>query len=509
MNPASGQVLQLLSSINQVLVSSPDPLSVLEPILNSLAEGLGSPRALLTKVNRRTDELEIAATVGINADSRRRLQRKLHDTVVAQVMQTVVPAIFEQVPSPHPVFEDDPAIKNDCAFLCLPIKLGPEVVGTIGLDRPLATSPDLGYDQQVVSIVASMIAQSVRLRQRAVEEQTSLLAENEELRDLLEQRFRPGNMAGGSKLMREVFGMVARVAESDATVLIRGESGVGKELVSRAIHFGSLRAAGPFIKVNCAALPPNLIESELFGHEKGAFTGAVERRKGRFERADDGSLFLDEIGDLPQTTQALLLRFLQEREFERIGGTETLRADVRVIASTNRDLEKLVEQGTFREDLYYRLNVYPIHVPALRDRMTDVPALADHFLEKYAKTNRKQIDRISSPAIDLLMTYNWPGNVRELENCIERAVLLTADRVVRSHNLPPTVQTADATGTRSHGSLDSAIQHLEQEMITDALIATHGNRAKAARTLGMTERQMGIRVQKLGIDWRSYRRGRH
>jgi Nif-specific regulatory protein len=305
--------------------------------------------------------------------------------------------------------------------------------------------------------------------------------------------------------MQAVYDLIAQVSKSDATVLIRGESGVGKELVAHAIHYNSLRAPRPFIKVNCAALPETIIESELFGHERGAFTGAIAQRKGRFELAAGGTIFLDEIGDLSPTTQVKLLRVLQEKEFERVGGTSTIRADVRIITATNRNLEELVAEETFRQDLYYRLNVFPIHVPPLRERKTDILLLADHFIGKYSKASLKDVKRISTPAIDMLMSYHWPGNVRELENCIERAVLLTGEEVLHGHHLPPTLQTAEASGTSHSGTLQEALDNLERNLILDALKSSRGNKAKAARALGISERLMGIRVEKHDLDSKRFR----
>jgi Nif-specific regulatory protein len=281
---------------------------------------------------------------------------------------------------------------------------------------------------------------------------------------------------------------------------LRGESGVGKELIAHAIHYNSVRAAKPLVKVNCAALPENILESELFGHEKGAFTGAHQQRKGRFELADRGSIFLDEVGDLTPGMQIRLLRVLQEREFERVGGTETIKIDVRVIAATNRNLDELMTERTFRRDLYYRLNVFPIHIPPLREHKTDILLLADYFVEKYSRKHAKAIRRISTPAIDMLMAYHWPGNVRELENCIERAVLMSNDDVIHGHHLPPTLQTAEFSGTTLRGTLQETLERVEREMIVEALKSCRGNRAKASRMLGVSERIMGLRVEKHGID---------
>jgi len=282
--------------------------------------------------------------------------------------------------------------------------------------------------------------------------------------------------------------------------LIRGESGTGKELIAQSIHYNSQRDDKAFIRVNCAAIPENLIESEFFGYEKGAFTGAVSRKKGRFELAHEGTIFLDEIGDLSAMTQVKLLRVPQEQEFERIGGTESIKVNVRVIGATNSDLEKRIEEGRFREDLYYRLNVFSIYLPPLRERKSDILLLADHFMLKYGRQQGKAIKRISTPAIDMLMRYHWPGNVRELENCIERAVLVCQDNVIHSYHLPPTLQTAESSGTLPQQSLEKAVMSYEKELIQDALKSSRGNKARAARLLDTTERILGYKINKYEIN---------
>jgi Nif-specific regulatory protein len=312
-------------------------------------------------------------------------------------------------------------------------------------------------------------------------------------------------MIGTSSALRSVYEMLAQVAPSDATVLITGESGTGKELVAVELHRLSKRAGAPLIKINCAALPESIIESELFGHEKGAFTGAVKERKGRFELANRGTIFLDEVGELSPQIQVKLLRVLQERELERVGGTGTIKVDVRLIAATNRNLEEEVKAGRFREDLYYRLNVFPLHIPPLRERKSDLILLADYFTEKYAEKNGKLIKRISTPALDLLTSYSWPGNVRELENCIERAVILSVDTVIHSYNLPPSLQSAVSTNTEPTSTLEAALSRLEKELIVEALKIADGNMAAASRRLGISERQIGLRVHHYGINWRLYR----
>jgi Nif-specific regulatory protein len=297
-----------------------------------------------------------------------------------------------------------------------------------------------------------------------------------------------------------MYEQMSQVAATNTTVLIRGESGTGKEMVAHAIHYNSPRANKPFIKISCAALPDSLIESELFGYEKGAFTGAETRKKGRFELAEGGTLFLDEIGDINLTTQVKLLRVLQEHEFERLGGTETIKVNVRMIAATNKDVERAIAAGTFREDLYYRLNVFPIFVPPLRERKADLLLLVDHFLEKFSGEHHKSIKRISTPAIDMLMSYHWPGNVRELENTLERSVLMCDGQVVHGHHLPPSLQTAEASVTVTRVSLSDAVAGFEKDLIQDTLKTTRGNRAKAARLLDTTERVLNYKVRKYAID---------
>jgi Nif-specific regulatory protein len=343
------------------------------------------------------------------------------------------------------------------------------------------------------------------MRQEQVEELEKLKRENEKLSEALRGINKPANIIGNSGKMQEVYQLIHTVAPTNATVLIRGESGVGKELIAEAIHNASSRVGMPFIKVNCSALPENLIESELFGHEKGSFTGAEGLRKGRFELAEKGTIFLDEIGDLPLSTQVKLLRVLQQREFDRVGGIKTLKSDVRVIAATNRNLEELIQENKFREDLFYRINVFPIYVPPLRERRNDIPALADHFVAKFNQINGSGIKRISSCAIDLLMLYKWPGNIRELENCIERACILSTDEVIRSINLPPTLQTAESSHTERKGTLERVLEGVEKQMIIDTLTATKGNMTKAAEIMGITERILGLRIRKYEINIKLYK----
>ncbi len=336
-------------------------------------------------------------------------------------------------------------------------------------------------------------------------ERKRLLDENTKLRRELTERYDIRNLVGASRAMQQVYEQVAQVAASNTTVLIRGESGTGKELVAHALHYSSPRAKKPFVKVSCAALPETLIESELFGYEPGAFTDARSQKKGRFELAHGGTLFLDEVGELSPAIQIKLLRVLQEKEIERLGSVESIQVNVRVVAATNKDLEEAVRRGEFREDLFYRLNVFGIFMPPLRERKTDIPLLADHFVEKYAADQGKDVRRIATSAIDLLMSYHWPGNVRELENCLERAVLVCEGGAVHAHHLPPSLQTAEVSGTLPRQSLKDALAAYEKDLVLDALKSARGNRARAARLLHTTERIVGYAVQKHGLDPKRFR----
>jgi Nif-specific regulatory protein len=395
----------------------------------------------------------------------------------------------------------------DTTLLCVPILLDGTAAGALQMELRHESDRDVERMLKVLRIAAGMIAQSLRIQRLVGQERERLVAENTILREELRERYEFTNLIGNSGPMRRVYEQISQVVGTAATVLIRGESGTGKELIAHALHHHSPRAGRPFVRVNCAALPETLVESELFGYERGAFTGAQARRKGRFEQADGGTLFLDEIGELSPSTQAKLLRVLQEREFERLGGSETIRVDVRLITATNKDLEQALGDGTFREDLYYRLNVFTICVPPLRERKSDVLLLADHFVEKYARIHGRSIKRISTPAIDMLMSYHWPGNVRELENTFERAVLVADGDVIHGHHLSPTLQTAEASGTVITGSLSEAVTAFESNLIQDALKTTRGNRARAARLLGTTERIIGYKIKMYGIDPGRFREG--
>jgi Nif-specific regulatory protein len=457
-----------------------------------------------------TDALHIEASRGLRPEEQKRGQYLLGEGVTGRVAETGEPIIVPDIAG-DPRFLNRTQSRTDekTAFLCVPIVHLREVIGTLSIDRPSATEDLLQQDLNFISLVADLLAEAVASIREQIAEHEHLMAENKRLRRELGDQYRPSNIVGNCSSMRAVYDQIAQVADSAATVLIRGESGTGKELVARAIHYSSSRPNAPFIAVNCAALPEQLIESELFGHEKGSFTGAAQQRKGRFELANGGTLFLDEIGDVAPAVQVRLLRVLQEKTFERVGGVEPISVNVRVIAATSLDLERALTEQTFREDLYYRLNVFPIHLPPLRGRKSDITLLADHFLAKFNETYGKQIKRISTTAINMMMSYHWPGNVRELENCLERAVLTTADDVIHGYSLPPSLQTSEQTHTPSlpeeGASLKSLVQAYEREIIVDALKRHRGNAAAAARLLQTTPRIINYRIHHLGIDPKNYR----
>jgi Nif-specific regulatory protein len=498
--------LSTLLEISQALSGTLNLKSSVQRLLGILVRHHGVVRGMVTLL--RDGELHVEAIEGF--DDRARIVRyRLGEGITGQVVESNRPVVVPRV-SQEPALLNRAARRRDASrqelsFICVPIMLNRAAAGALAVD--LHYRPDRDFDSSVkfFGVVASMIAQAVNIQRQVEDERRRLLDENTHLRQELRERYDFSNIIGTSGPTRQMYEQVAQVAQTNTTALIRGESGTGKELVAHAIHYNSLRAKKPFVKVSCAALPETLIESELFGYEKGAFTGAAGRKKGRFELAEGGTLFLDEIGDINLGTQVKLLRVLQEREFERLGGTDTVRVNVRIVVATNKNMEKAIAEGTFREDLYYRLNVFTIFVPPLRDRKTDMLLLADHFLEKFSREHRKVIRRISTPAIDMLMSYHWPGNVRELENALERAVLVCDGAVIHGHHLPPSLQTADASDTVTRVSLGDAVAAYERDLIQDALKSTRGNRAKAARLLDTTERILNYKVRGYQIDARRFK----
>jgi Nif-specific regulatory protein len=495
--------VQLLSDIAKAFAESLNLEETLKNILRSLDTHLKLQRGTITLLDPQTETIHIKVAHGLSERSQSQGRYKVGEGITGRVVQTgeaiVVADIARDPRFLHRTKSRDTAGGKKIAFFCVPIKLEGRTVGTLSVDRQAGRTDDFDASLRLLHIISTMVAQAIKLNKMVESESARLRDENVRLRRELKTRFDVHNMVGTSNAMQEVYRLVEQVAESNATVLVRGESGTGKDLVAHAIHYNSLRADKPFIKVNCTALPETLLESELFGHEKGAFTGAVERKLGRFERANGGTIFLDEIGDFPLSLQVKLLRVIQFREFERVGGTETIKANVRVIVATNKNLEEQIAQGHFREDLYWRINVFPIYLPPLREHKDDIMLLADHFLEKYAQENNKRITRISTPAIEMFTRYHWPGNIRELENCIERAVLLCEDSVLRSEHLPPSLQMINKNDTTAKPSFAGIIANKERELIVDALKKCGGQQRRAAQELGITERILGYKIRKYGI----------
>ncbi len=505
--------LDALFRISQILAVSTAQPEALREVLNVMDHALGMRRGTIMLLNHDGSELMTEVAHSLSGRPLRSGRYRVDEGVVGRVVTTGAAAVIPRI-SQEPEFLDRVHQRRrkrpneEVSFLCVPISIGREVIGSLSTDRRYDEAAVLSEYAQTLSIIAGMIANDVRSRRNAAIERKALESENLRLREELEDRFRPENIIGNSGAMREVYRAIHQVAGSDTTVLIRGESGTGKELVAHAIHYASPRHTGPFVKVNCAALSETLLESELFGHEKGAFTGALQTRKGRIEDADGGTLFLDEIGDFSPATQVKLLRVLQEREFQRVGSNTTIPVNVRILVATHRDLEQAVARAEFRRDLYYRVNVFPLFLPPLRERRDDILLLADAFIERYSQRTGKDIRRITTPAINMMVAYHWPGNVRELENCIERAVLLSTDGVIHAHHLPPSLQTSDGSDTAGEGTLQERLDLFERDLIVDAMKRSGGNISAAARDLGTTTRILGYRMKQLSLDYRRYRRSK-
>ena len=505
------QDLACLYEITKNLASAAHLQDCLEKVVAILADTKGMENGTVTIVNPVTRELEIEVAHGITAEARRRGKYKLGEGITGRVVATGEPIIVPQI-GDEPLFLNRTRTRGDelkkkSSFLCVPIKAGNQSIGALSIDRTYEQGfgSQSEQDMRFLTVISSLISQTVQRIQAVNEEKKALNRENQQLKRELSAKNRIKEIIGNSSRMQEVFEMVHRVADSSATVLLRGESGTGKTLVAKALHYNSSRSDGPFIVVNCSALPETLLESELFGHEKGAFTGANERKKGRFELAEGGTLFLDEIGEISLAVQVKLLNVIQERTFQRLGGSTILKSNIRLVAATNRDLESAVQEGHFREDLYYRLNVFPVYLPPLRERRTDILLLAEYFLEKYSKENNKKIERISTSAIDLLIQYHWPGNVRELQNCMERAVLICDGSSIKSIHLPPTLQSAETVDSDNPLSLATAVENFERELIIEALKQTNGNQTRAAKYLDTSLRIINYKIHNYGIDPRQFK----
>ena len=498
--------LDIIAQVAKTLTTRTDQNRMLRDVLALLEQRRGMIHCTIMLLTTDGKELVLEAENTGSADGGARYRRG--EGVTGRVLEAgetiIVPLVSGEPRFQFRVHPRKHSPQRDVSFICVPVRLENEVIGTLAADHAAQEAPRLQETAQLLEIIASLIANDAGARRMAHMERELLEAENRRLLTQVQEKFRPANMVGEAGGMQAVFARVHQVAASDTTVLIRGESGTGKELIASAVHYNSRRKDKPFIKVNCSALSESLLESELFGHEKGAFTGALYKRIGRLEEAEGGTLFLDELGDFSPAIQIKMLRVIQEREYERVGSNKTIKADVRIVAATNRDLERAVREGKFRDDLYYRINVFPVVLPPLRERRSDILLLANHFAEKYAARIGHPVRRISTSAINLLMTYHWPGNVRELENCIEHAVLLCNEGVICGRHLPPTLQTPSMADRPFEGSLKQQVDILERDLIIDALKRHGGSITAASRELGITGRMVRYKIEKLGVDYERF-----
>jgi Nif-specific regulatory protein len=492
------------------LLAEPDGLNpALDSLLGFMRREMGACRAMVCLIHQATERIFVHRSAGLTAEEEQRGVYGFGEGVTGRVVKTGQPVVVGRI-------GDEPLFLNrtrgaplrddlDRSFACVPIVRAGRILGCLSSEGRFGGPAQLRRHVDALAVMANLLAGPVELYQ--MERIDKVLWERRaqslagELSEMRQRRF-PSSLVGSSKAMQEVFFLIRKVASKKTTVLLLGESGVGKEMVADAIHYDGLKAVGPLIKFNCAALTESLAESQLFGHEKGSFTGAVFH-KGRFEAADGGTIFLDEIGELPLGVQAKLLRVLQERTFERVGGTAPVSVDIRVVAATNRDLADMVAKGRFREDLYYRLNVFPILVPPLRERGDDVATLARHFLARFSEETGRAVESISPQAMRILRSHDWPGNVRELENVMLRAVILAEDRTIQPHDLPLALKAQGEYGR--DGGLEARLANIEHEMLTEALRLHRGNISAAAKELGLTRRSMGLRMKRLNLSYKQFR----
>ena len=494
--------LAALHAIAKILAQPMDLRDHLEKVLQELSSRLGMQRGMISLVDREKKEVWLDLAHDVNIDGLE-VTYKPGEGITGKVAETGRPMAVANLGEATHFLDRTGARRHlnraELSFLCVPIIYDSNVVGVLSADKVTKQVENIDKELALLSSVAELMAKAVHIR--ALEE------ENRRLRKIVGIGRTPSiDIIGHSQPMQEVFGMVAQVADSNTTVLITGETGTGKELIARAIHNNSPRKSGPLIQVNCAAIPDTLIESELFGHEKGSFTGALHQRRGRFEEANGGTIFLDEVGELSAAAQVKLLRVIQEKKFQPLGSSRVVNVNVRIIAATNRVLEQDILAERFRADLFYRLNVFPIYLPALRERGSDIILLADHFVLKYSKEMGKNVKKISTTAIEVFLSHKWPGNVRELENCIERAVLLASGDTIECMHLPPSLQAKEKEmESRDQSKLSAVVEAQERALIIDALKETRGNQTKAARILGTTKRIVQYKITKLGINPQHFR----
>lgn len=493
--------LLCLHEVTKLILVEDDINSTLQKILNLLSERTGLKRGIVSVYYKELEEIHHEVLGFDNSDDE--IKFSPGEGITGEVVRTGKPIAIPRL-NQSPIFLDKTGIRkslnrDELSFICVPILYKNETVGAISVDRQIdeTEGPDLTHEIHYLASIADLISELVSRK--------ILVSENINLKSMLNIPGKSLSIIGNSRPMRELAHQISLIADSNVSVLITGETGTGKEMVAKEIHRLSSRKEKPFITINCGAIPEGLIESELFGHKKGSFTGAINDRIGKFQAADGGTIFLDEIGELPQILQVKLLRALQEREITKVGDNHNISVDVRVIAATNRNLEEELEKGTFRSDLYYRLNVFQLFLPPLRERGSDILLLADFFIKKYANQMGKNITRLDTSAIDMLTVYHWPGNVRELENCIERACLLSQDGVISGHNLPPSLQMKSVENRgKKRGKFESLVRAYEIELITDALKDCEGNQTAAADYLGTTKRVIQYKISQYSIDYKRF-----
>ncbi len=510
-----GIELHALYRITKLIGNAVQLDSSLTSILEVLGDTLNMERATLLLFDKRSQKLVIKASCGLTEAEEMRGVYRPDEGIIGQIFRTRAPFIVPDIAS-EPLFLNrtgprQAMSRSKISFLGVPVMVQDIPEGVFTVDRLFGDDVSFEEDIRFLSILATLIGQFLTLHREIEKKEALLIRENENLKAKLHQLHGRHFIIGHSKPMQEVFSIIDKIADSRATALLLGESGIGKELVARAIHESGTRCDKPFIKINCAALPETLLESELFGHERGAFTGAHAARPGRFELADGGTIFLDEIGEMPLSLQAKMLRILQEKQFERIGGGKTSTVDVRIIAATNVSLENEISRGNFRADLYYRLNVVPIALPPLRERKDDIPILFNHFLHMSNKRNDKSI-MITSELLDFLIDYPWPGNVREMQNLVERMVILAENDRLTLEDLPPTIgadqfqqqvtapEPPPPRTVNYNSPPGTSLQALERSEIEAALRRNGWVQIKAAKELGLTQRQIGYRIKKYGLN---------
>ncbi len=502
---------QCLDTLNRVLAALETGHSFqecLQELLAALSENLHFDRPHIMVQDPESGELRLSLSLG-QADAPDAAYAPgtgITGRVFAEGAPIIVPCMHHQADFRNRLFGRSEDEMEHLAFICVPVHAdngsgSRDIVGTLSVDTPTASDGELRLRCRFLETVAALVGHQVAWLQEDMARRHFQMQPDDE-----PPRSGQGIVAI-SKSMRYVLRQIGRAGPSRATVLLRGESGVGKELMAQALHMASPRRDRSLVRLNCAALPADLVEGELFGWKKGAFTGALADRQGLFQQADGGTLFLDEIGDLSPNAQAKVLRALQEGEIQPLGANRVIKVDVRLVCATNRPLEKLVEEQRFRDDLYYRINVFPVFIPPLRERPEDIVPLAEHYLQAFSREYERPVQRISTPAIDLMLQYHWPGNIRELKNVMERAVLVCDDATLRAHHLPASLQTASTCHQGQDGSrpgLEETVARVEQEFIVDALKASHGNIHQAARDLGITYRVIYYKMKKYGIDFHRF-----